>query len=59
MDKHTLSNELKVHAEYLRQTPFVTPLKEVEAINHILKCAASLENVAKELSEDEANNEQE
>lgn len=56
MDKQTLSNELRLHAEYLRRMRL--PVGETEAIEHTLKCAVSLERLAKELEEDEADHKQ-
>lgn len=56
MDKQTLINELKAHAEYLRKMRL--PVGEKEAIEHALRCALSLENLAKELEKDEADNQQ-
>ena len=57
MDKKKLITRIQAHAAYLRQTRL--SLGEVDAINHILKCADSLDIIAKELGEDETDNEQE
>ncbi len=56
MDKQTIINRLQAHASYLRKTHL--PLEEVDAINHILKCAESLDCFAKELEEDEIDHQQ-
>lgn len=53
MDKQTLSNELKAHADYLRRMRL--PVGETEAIEHTLRCALSLEKLAKELAENETD----
>ena len=58
MDKQAMITQLKAHADFLRVTQFNMPLREVGAINHVLKCAASLEILAKELENDETAHQQ-
>ena len=51
MDKQTISNKLKAYADFLRKTRMA--VCELEAIERINGCANSLENMAKELLEEE------
>ncbi|MBR5874485.1 MAG: hypothetical protein IKY90_07135 [Oscillospiraceae bacterium] len=56
MCKQETAKELKAYAEYLRRTRL--PVGEKEAIERILNCSVCLEKLAKELEEDEADNQQ-
>lgn len=56
MDKQKVSNELKAYAEYLRRTRL--PVGEKEAIERVINCALCLDKLAKELEEDETDNQQ-
>lgn len=56
MDKQTIAHNLKLYAVLLKQTRL--PAEEVEAAGRIVNCAKKLEQLAKELEADEANNQQ-
>lgn len=56
MDKKTLINDLRVYAVYLKKTRLAA--EEVEAAERIVGCANRLEKLAKELEDDEADNQQ-
>lgn len=51
MDKQMISNRLKAYADFLRKTRLA--LGELEAIERLNGCANSLEQMAKELLEEE------
>lgn len=56
MDKQEIVSKLKAHVEYLRRIRL--PIGEDEACFQIRACAKSLEEFAKELTEDAADNKQ-
>lgn len=53
MDKQAIADRLRAHAGFLKKLRL--PIAEKEAIEQALTCAVSLEKLAKELEDDEAD----